>query len=61
MLYVADRENGRIQCFDGDGKFHREIKSPEFNGLVFAVDFNEQSKLALLTRAIFACKFSTAN
>ena len=54
MLYVADRENGRIQCFDGDGKFHREIKSPEFGGLVFAVDFDEQSKLSLLTRAIFA-------
>ena len=25
-VYVADRGNGRIQVFDGDGKFEREIK-----------------------------------
>lgn len=25
LVYVADRANGRIQVFDGDGKFQREI------------------------------------
>ncbi len=45
MLYVADRQHGRIQCFDTDGKFHKEISSPKFGGLVFAVDFNNQGKL----------------
>ena len=45
MLYVADRENGRIQCFDTEGKFHKEISSPKFGGLVFAVDFNKQGKI----------------
>ena len=58
MLYVADRENGRIQCFDSDGKFHKEITSPKFGGLVFAVDFNEPSKsvqMFLYTQELY-CK-----
>ena len=45
MLYVADRENGRIQCFDTDGKFHKQISSKKFGGLVFAIDFNNQGML----------------
>ena len=47
MLYVADRENGRIQCFDTEGKFHKEITSAKFGGLIFAVDFNDRGKLKL--------------
>lgn len=35
---VADRENGRIQCFLAEtGEFVKEIKKDEFGGKVFAI------------------------
>ncbi|XP_078600907.1 peptidyl-glycine alpha-amidating monooxygenase A-like [Branchiostoma floridae x Branchiostoma japonicum] len=38
---VADRENGRVQCFDiKEGKFSRMFREREFGGRVFAVDYN---------------------
>lgn len=47
-VYVADRANGRIQVFDGDGKYLYEWKSPELgrpwamtvskDGYLFVVD-----------------------
>ncbi|XP_051268229.1 peptidyl-glycine alpha-amidating monooxygenase isoform X1 [Dicentrarchus labrax] len=38
---VADRENGRIQCFiAATGEFVKEIKKEEFGGEVFAVTFS---------------------
>ncbi|XP_029428514.1 peptidyl-glycine alpha-amidating monooxygenase isoform X2 [Rhinatrema bivittatum] len=38
QLYVADRENGRIQCFNSEtGKFLKEIKHKAFGKEVFAV------------------------
>ena len=45
MLYVADRENGRIQCFDSEGTFHKQISSQLFEGRVFAVNYNDQGKM----------------
>ncbi|XP_013921460.1 PREDICTED: peptidyl-glycine alpha-amidating monooxygenase isoform X4 [Thamnophis sirtalis] len=40
QLCVADRENGRIQCFKPEtGKFVREIKHPSFGREVFAVAY----------------------
>lgn len=39
LLCVADRENGRIQCFDLDGNFQRMIHSPEFGDRIFAVSY----------------------
>ncbi|XP_061167257.1 peptidylglycine alpha-amidating monooxygenase-like [Saccostrea echinata] len=39
LLCVADRENGRIQCFDFEGNFQRMIESPEFGGRLFAVSY----------------------
>lgn len=37
---VADRENGRIQCFLAEtGEFVKEIKKDEFGGKVFAIAF----------------------
>ncbi|XP_061887416.1 peptidyl-glycine alpha-amidating monooxygenase B isoform X3 [Entelurus aequoreus] len=37
---VADRENGRIQCFTAQtGEFVKEIKKEEFGGSVFAITF----------------------
>lgn len=39
-LCVADRENGRIQCFIAEsGEFVKEIKHNEFGGEVFAVSY----------------------
>ncbi|XP_072514616.1 peptidyl-glycine alpha-amidating monooxygenase B isoform X3 [Salminus brasiliensis] len=39
-LLVADRENGRVQCFMADtGEFVKEIKKDEFGGEVFAVSY----------------------
>lgn len=38
---VADRENGRIQCFIAEtGEFVKEIKKEEFGGAVFAITFS---------------------
>nr|XP_057916242.1 peptidyl-glycine alpha-amidating monooxygenase isoform X2 [Doryrhamphus excisus] len=39
-LCVADRENGRIQCFTAhNGEFVKEIKKEEFGGSVYAITF----------------------
>ncbi|KAM9519168.1 peptidyl-glycine alpha-amidating monooxygenase B isoform 1-T3 [Salvelinus alpinus] len=39
-LCVADRENGRIQCFVAEsGEFVKEIKKQEFGGEVFAISY----------------------
>lgn len=38
---VADRENGRIQCFIAEtGEFVKEIKREEFSGEVFAITYS---------------------
>uniref|UniRef100_A0A8C6KU85 Peptidylglycine alpha-amidating monooxygenase n=1 Tax=Nothobranchius furzeri TaxID=105023 RepID=A0A8C6KU85_NOTFU len=38
---VADRENGRIQCFIAEtGQFVKEIKKDEFGGKLFAITYN---------------------
>lgn len=42
-LCVADRENGRVQCFlPEDGEFIKEIKKDEFGGEVFAVSYSPE-------------------
>lgn len=44
-LYVADRENGRVQVFSSiSGTFVDEIDLPEFGGLVYAVDYNDRER-----------------
>lgn len=38
---MADRENGRIQCFIAEtGEFVKEIKKEEFGGEVFAITYS---------------------
>ncbi|XP_053729622.1 peptidyl-glycine alpha-amidating monooxygenase isoform X3 [Synchiropus splendidus] len=38
---VADRENGRIQCFNAEtGEFVKEIKKEEFGGEVYAISYS---------------------
>ncbi|KAK0055292.1 alpha-amidating enzyme precursor 1 [Biomphalaria pfeifferi] len=39
LVCVADRENGRIQCFDLDGNFKQVIKRPEFGPRLFALEY----------------------
>lgn len=40
-LCVADRENGRIQCFLAEsGEFVKEIRREEFGGKVFAITYS---------------------
>ncbi|XP_016403920.1 peptidyl-glycine alpha-amidating monooxygenase isoform X3 [Sinocyclocheilus rhinocerous] len=40
-LCVADRDNGRIQCFRADtGEFVKEIKKEQFGGEVFAIAYS---------------------
>lgn len=40
QLCVADRENGRIQCFKPEtGEFIREIRHPAFGREVFAISY----------------------
>uniref|UniRef100_H2TEM4 Peptidylglycine alpha-amidating monooxygenase n=1 Tax=Takifugu rubripes TaxID=31033 RepID=H2TEM4_TAKRU len=45
-LCVADRENGRIQCFIAEtGEFVKEIKKEEFGGKVFAITYSPDGLL----------------
>ncbi|ESO86676.1 hypothetical protein LOTGIDRAFT_128636, partial [Lottia gigantea] len=39
LVCVADRENGRIQCFDFEGKFSHIIKVKEFGSRLFAIEY----------------------
>ena len=38
---VADRENGRVQCFSLDGDFTRSIKPQEFGSRIFSVAYTK--------------------
>ena len=38
-LCVADRENGRIQCFDLNGDFQKQYHPKEFGSRLFAVEY----------------------
>ena len=40
-LCVADRENGRVQCFDLEGNFVRSIKPKEFGSRIFSVAYTK--------------------
>ena len=39
LLCVADRENGRIQCFDLQGNFIRQIHPPQFGRALYALEY----------------------
>lgn len=44
-LYVADRENGRVQSFNSiSGTFLDEIKLPAFGGVVYAVAYSRNNR-----------------
>ena len=39
LVCVADRENGRISCFDFEGNFKILIKKKEFGPRLYAVEY----------------------
>jgi len=44
-LFVADRENGRVQSFNSiSGTFLDEIKLPAFGGVVYAVAYGQNTR-----------------
>lgn len=56
LICVADRENGRIQCFSASaGKFEFMINSPAFGGRLFSVAYSslngEKRHYSVHTRA----------
>lgn len=40
-ICVADRENGRVQCFSLDGDFTRSIKPEQFGSRIFSVAYTQ--------------------
>ena len=38
---VADRENGRVQCFDLDGEFVKTVKPAEFGSRIFSTAYTK--------------------
>ena len=40
-ICVADRENGRVQCFTLDGDFTRSIQPEEFGSRIFSVAYTK--------------------
>ncbi len=53
MICVADRENGRIQCFNSQtGKFVRSLKPDELGSTVYGIDYSKsEGKLHTLLLA----------
>ena len=41
MVCVADRENGRVVCFDTDGKFVRALKPEGLGGRIFGISYSK--------------------
>lgn len=39
LVCVADRENGRIQCFDLEGDFIRQMHLPSFGSYLYAIEY----------------------
>lgn len=39
LVCVADRENGRIQCFDFEGKFVRQMHPKLFGSAIYAIEY----------------------
>jgi len=43
IVCVADRENGRIQCFDFVGNLQQVIRAPELGPTLYAITYNQYS------------------
>ena len=47
MICVADRENGRVLCFDTDGNAKKEIQPEGFGGRIFGISYAKQQLYAV--------------
>ena len=57
-ICVADRENGRVQCFTLDGDFTRSIQPEEFGSRIFSVAYTKaKGKFSTKTRNQFCILF----
>ena len=45
QLCVADRLNGRIQCFDYEGRFIIQIHHADFNGVIYGLSYSQSDGL----------------
>ena len=46
LVCVADRQNGRIQCFDLDGKFVHEMHPGGFAGNIYGVQYRQANGMS---------------
>ena len=43
LICVADRENGRVQCYRiSDAQFEKSVQLKEFSSTIYGIDFNEK-------------------
>ena len=47
MICTADRENGRVLCFDTDGKFVRNLQPEGFGGRIFGISYAKEQLYAV--------------
>jgi len=47
LICVADRENGRVLCFDTDGNAKKEIQPEGFGGRIFGISYAKQQLYAV--------------
>ena len=54
---VADRENGRVQCFDMDGEFVKTVKPPEFGSRIFSTAYTKANGMLALRLSLIQSLF----
>lgn len=53
LLCVADRENGRVQCFDAhNGMFAYDIRSPQIGSTIYDVTYAPVNGMPLINKLI---------
>ena len=53
LLCVADRENGRVQCFNSDsGNFVKSIQPPEFGSTIYSVAYAKNTGMSFFLKSI---------
>ena len=49
LICVADRENGRVQCYRiSDAQFEKSVQLKEFSSTIYGIDFNEKGTKYIL-------------
>ena len=54
---MADRENGRVQCFDLDGEFVKTVKPSEFGSRIFSTAYTKAN--GMLAQQLMLLQFIT--